>query len=71
VRAGLPRALTGTAQVDEWFDAASGRFRIEVAVSHPRFGPVFGYEGNFAARFVDVGCGVSGAVKPLREKVMD
>jgi hypothetical protein len=71
VRARLPTALTGTAQVDEWFDAASGLFRIEVAVVHPRFGPVFGYEGSFAARFVDVGGGVSGAVKPLREKVMD
>ncbi|MEU8640034.1 DUF4166 domain-containing protein [Amycolatopsis sp. NPDC048633] len=71
VRARLPTALTGTAQVDEWFDAASGLFRIEVAVAHPHFGPVFGYEGSFAARFVDVGGGVSGAVKPLREKVMD
>jgi hypothetical protein len=71
VRAVLPRALTGTAQVDEWFDAAREQFRIEVVVVHPRFGPVFGYEGGFSARFVDVGGGVSGAVKPLREKVMD
>ncbi|WP_103338648.1 DUF4166 domain-containing protein [Amycolatopsis sp. CA-126428] len=48
-----------------------GGFRIEVTVVHPRFGPVFGYAGGFSARFVDVGRGVSGAVKPLREKVMD
>ncbi|MEV5718362.1 DUF4166 domain-containing protein [Amycolatopsis mediterranei] len=68
---GLPRALTVTATVDEWFDDDLGQFRIEVAVVHPRFGPVFGYEGSFAARYVDVGGGVSGAVKPLREKVMD
>lgn len=67
----LPRALTVTATVDEWFDDDLGRFRIEVKVVHPRFGPVFGYEGCFSARFVDVGGGVSGAVKPLREKVMD
>jgi hypothetical protein len=71
VRTGLPRALTGTARVEEWFDEASGQFKIEVAVVNPRFGPVFGYEGSFAARFVDVCGGVSGAVKPLREKVMD
>jgi hypothetical protein len=71
VRVSLPRALTGTATVDEWFDDRSGQFRIEVAVVHARFGPVFGYEGSFSARYVDVGGGVSGAVKPLREKVMD
>ncbi|MGK3203345.1 DUF4166 domain-containing protein [Amycolatopsis sp. MEPSY49] len=71
VRAGLPRVITGSARVEEWFDEASGQFRIEVAVVNPRFGPVFGYEGAFGARFVDVGGGVSGAVKPLREKVMD
>jgi hypothetical protein len=71
VRAGLPRVLTGTARVDEWFDEDREQFRIEVAVVNPRFGPVFGYEGSFSARFVDVGGGVSGAVKPLREKVMD
>jgi len=67
----LPRGLTGMASVDEWFDDDLGRFRIEVAVVHPRFGPVFGYEGSFSARYVDVANGVSGAVKPLREKVMD
>ncbi|MEV4057201.1 DUF4166 domain-containing protein [Amycolatopsis sp. NPDC049688] len=71
VRTGVPRMLTGTATVDEWFDPGSGQFRIEVAVVNPRFGPVFGYEGGFTARYVDVGGGVSGAVKPLREKVMD
>ncbi|SFW87912.1 DUF4166 domain-containing protein [Amycolatopsis australiensis] len=71
VRTRLPRALTGTAHVDEWFDDVSERFRIRVAVVHPRLGPVFGYDGSFTARFVDVGDGVSGAVKPLREKVMD
>ncbi|MEV6826142.1 DUF4166 domain-containing protein [Amycolatopsis sp. NPDC051102] len=71
LRTRLPRVLTGTATVDEWFDPVAGLFRIEVAVVNPRFGPVFGYEGSFAATYVDVGGGVSGAVKPLREKVMD
>jgi hypothetical protein len=71
LRTRLPRGVTGTATVDEWFDDGCGQFRIEVAVVHPRFGPVFGYEGGFSVRYVDVGGGVSGAVKPLREKVMD
>ncbi|WP_103350095.1 DUF4166 domain-containing protein [Amycolatopsis sp. CA-128772] len=71
VRTGVPRMLTGVATVDEWFDPHRGQFRVEVAMVNRRFGPVFGYEGSFAARYVDVGGGVSGAVKPLREKVMD
>ncbi len=71
IRTGLPRVITGTATVDEWFDDDREQFRIEVAVVNPRFGPVFGYEGGFSARYVDVGGGVSGAVKPLREKVID
>lgn len=70
LRTAIPQAIVGTAQVDEWFDEASGRFRVEVAVVNRRFGPLFGYEGGFAARFVEVGSGVSGAVKPLREKVL-
>lgn len=71
LRGNLPRVLTAAARVDEWFDDASGLFRVEVAVVHPGFGPIFGYEGSFAARFVDAGGGVSGAVKPLRERVLD
>jgi hypothetical protein len=30
-----------------------------------------GYEGGFSAKYADAGGGVSGVVKPLREKVMD
>ncbi|GAA4552770.1 DUF4166 domain-containing protein [Amycolatopsis samaneae] len=71
LRAVVPRALTGVAEVNEWFDEASGRFRVEVAVVNHRFGPLFGYRGAFEARFVETGTGVSGAVKPLREKVLD
>jgi hypothetical protein len=71
LRAVLPPAMVGVAQVDEWFDEASGLFRIEVAVVNPRFGLLFGYHGSFTARFVDLTTGVSGAVKPLREKVLD
>lgn len=71
LRAVVPQAIVGVAAVDEWFDEATGLFRIEVAVVNRRFGPLFGYEGSFDARFVDLRAGVSGAVKPLREKVLN
>ncbi|MEU6265887.1 DUF4166 domain-containing protein [Saccharopolyspora shandongensis] len=70
-RTPVPQALAGTAHVDEWFDEESGLFRIQVAVVNRRFGPLFGYRGSFAARYVRLDGGVSGAVKPLREKVLD
>ncbi|MBN6038669.1 DUF4166 domain-containing protein [Amycolatopsis sp. 195334CR] len=68
LRTVLPARVSGTATVDEWFDEEIGQFRIQVEVTNPRFGPVFGYHGRFAASFVEPG--VSGAVKPLREKVL-
>lgn len=67
----VPPYVVGVAEVDEWFDDESGLFRIEIRVSNERFGPLFGYRGSFEARFVDLRTGVSGAVKPLREKVLD
>ncbi|MFE6617194.1 DUF4166 domain-containing protein [Amycolatopsis sp. NPDC057786] len=71
LRCVVPRSVVGVAEVDEWFDEVSGLFRIEVRVTNRRFGPLFGYRGAFEARFVDLRAGVSGAVKPLREKVLD
>lgn len=68
LRTVLPPRIAGTAVVEEWFDEDLGQFRIEVVVANPRFGPVFGYHGRFTATFVEQG--VSGAVKPLREKVL-
>ena len=60
----------GTAPVDEWFDderAVPDRGRG----GPPALRAGVRLRGSFSARFVDVGGGVSGAVKPLREKVMD
>ncbi|WP_410584013.1 DUF4166 domain-containing protein [Amycolatopsis sp. lyj-108] len=71
LRCVVPRSVVGVAEVDEWFDEESGLFRIEIQVTNRRFGPLFGYRGAFEARFVDLRAGVSGAVKPLREKVLD
>ena len=42
-----PLALSGVADVREWWDEEAGRFRIDVRVANERFGPLFGYSGAF------------------------
>lgn len=65
----LPRALAGSAHVHEWWDATDGCFRIDVRVTNPVVGPVFGYRGRFTARYVDTATApVPAAVMPLRER---
>jgi len=43
----FPMALSGLADVCEWFDDADGKFHIEVSVANKQFGPLFGYTGSF------------------------
>ena len=43
----FPMLFSGVAEVCEWFDDRSGRFRIDVHVSNRRWGPLFGYTGSF------------------------
>lgn len=43
----FPMLFSGVANVCEWYDDALGRFRIEVDVRNPRWGPLFGYRGTF------------------------
>lgn len=50
----FPNALTGIAEVREWFDEASGRFQIRVVVRNRHIGPLFGYRGSFVAEFPQV-----------------
>jgi hypothetical protein len=45
----FPLALSGVADVEEWYDDEAERFRIEVRVTNPLVGPVFGYRGSFVA----------------------
>ncbi|MGW6704241.1 DUF4166 domain-containing protein [Streptomyces sp. NPDC054956] len=66
----VPDLIGGDAEVRESFDEASGRFRIRVRVVNRRFGPLFGYEGSFAAEYVDVDRrGVRRDLRPVREEV--
>ncbi|GIE31094.1 hypothetical protein Ait01nite_041390 [Actinoplanes italicus] len=62
-----PSAVTGDAEVHEFWDERAGMFRIRVDVSNRRFGPLFGYYGAFTARYVPAGAPVPAAVRPLRE----
>lgn len=43
----FPMAFSGYADVVEWFDEVEALFRIDVGVSNPRWGPLFGYQGSF------------------------
>jgi hypothetical protein len=65
----LPRFLTGFADVREWYDDELGRFRIEVNVSSPRWGPLFGYRGWFVAEWPACPDGsVPADARPVREE---
>lgn len=65
----VPELIGGHAEVRESFDEAAGRFRIRVRVINRRFGPLFGYQGSFAAEYVPVArCGVRAGLRPVREE---
>jgi hypothetical protein len=48
----FPLAFSGIAEVCEWFDDMSGKFRIEVNVKNRLWGPLFGYRGSFDVEWV-------------------
>lgn len=47
VRVPLPQVLSGTADVQEWYDEDEDRFRVSVSVRNPLMGELFGYSGWF------------------------
>ncbi|GAA3375810.1 DUF4166 domain-containing protein [Streptomyces sannanensis] len=66
----VPEAVGGDAEVRESYDDTTGRFRIRVRVTNRRFGPLFGYEGSFAAEYTDVrSLGVRAGLRPVREEI--
>ncbi|MGG3306163.1 DUF4166 domain-containing protein [Paenibacillus lautus] len=68
----VPRWLTGTADVCEWYDDGNQQYRISVEVDNPIWGPVFRYKGSFQARIMAVANGaVPLHVKPLRVEVRE
>ncbi len=43
----FPMLFSGLADVEEWYDDEAGCYRIQVEVSNPLFGKLFGYHGSF------------------------
>jgi hypothetical protein len=65
----FPLALSGIADVCEWFDEQTGKYRIEVNVCNRRFGPLFGYRGSFDAEWRELNNGaIPTKLKPHREE---
>ncbi|MFM9450447.1 DUF4166 domain-containing protein [Streptomyces europaeiscabiei] len=65
----VPELVGGEAEVRERFDERTGHFRIRVRVANRYFGPLFGYEGSFAATYDDVRVrGVRPGLRPVREE---
>ncbi|MEZ0325953.1 MAG: DUF4166 domain-containing protein, partial [Fimbriimonas sp.] len=50
----FPLALSGVAEVCEWFDDAQDCYGIEVNISNRRLGPLFGYRGTFQNEVIQV-----------------
>jgi hypothetical protein len=66
----FPMLFSGYADVCEWYDDESGKFRIEVVVSNRLWGKLFGYTGNFTVEYLDVK-DVPLNVKPRREELRE
>jgi hypothetical protein len=65
----FPMAFSGYANVHEWFDDELARFRIEVEVTNPRWGRLFGYRGAFdVERRACPRGSVPERIAPLREE---
>jgi hypothetical protein len=65
----FPTLFTGTADVHEWYDETTGRFRIEVDVRNRVWGRLFGYRGSFDVEWLTVGPeGVPEHILPRRQE---
>ena len=64
---GFPMALSGIANVREWYDDEAKRFRIVVDVRNSRWGRLFGYRGSFDVEWRRVG-DVPDHIRPRRQE---
>lgn len=55
----FPLFFSGIAEVSEWYDDAAACFRIDVNAKNRRWGPLFGYTGQFTVEWVPA---VTGAI---------
>ena len=64
----FPLLFSGVADVCEWFDDATGRYRIDVAVNNRTWGPLFGYRGSFDVDWIDAPGGPPASARPKRDE---
>jgi hypothetical protein len=68
----FPLVFSGVADVREWWDEDTQRFRIEVRVTNKLFGPLFGYRGSFTvAEHPCTADEVPLDVQPIREEIRE
>jgi hypothetical protein len=68
----FPLFFSGVADVCEWYDEASQKFRIEVRVSNRFWGDLFGYRGAFEVSYQPTDPqAIPGEAKPRREEVRE
>ena len=68
----FPLLFSGIADVCEWYDEKSDKFRIKVIVSHSHLGPLFGYEGSFDVVWTKNDPEqIPSLVKPVREEIRE
>jgi Domain of unknown function (DUF4166) len=65
----FPMLFSGIADVHEWYDEKTQRFRIVVDVHNKTWGPLFGYRGSFDVEWLKVdGVTVPGHIMPHRQE---
>jgi len=65
----IPRLFSGVAEVTERYDDEAGRFAVDVAITNPVWGRIFGYRGWFTLE--KIACSaeeILADVRPVREE---
>ena len=62
----FPMLFSGVADVREWYDEGTEKFRIDVNVHNEIFGPLFGYRGSFEVEWRATDGRVPRDVRPRR-----
>ena len=67
----FPQLFSGVADVCEWYDDEIEKYRIEVSVTNPVWGKLFGYRGSFDVEWRTTSPEQMLDAKPVREERRD
>ncbi|TPG72340.1 DUF4166 domain-containing protein [Hymenobacter nivis] len=68
----FPMLFSGLADVEEWYDDEADCYRIQVEVSNPVFGKLFGYYGSFRPTWREVApADIPAYALPVRHELRD